>query len=145
MATGSLKLGIFGKAIIALVSTGAIGAGVFGGEVATMQKEASGIFWMPVKSVEAVMLKVAGPNGFYVEKVCDASDVSITSFGADGLYRYELTSMKSPDHALRSMSREEREAMPMTRSQKAGLGLKESGHFRIADGKPVLNDDAQEK
>jgi hypothetical protein len=122
-----------------------LGTTMFAGEVATMQKDETGVFWTPVNGVEAVMLKVVGPNDFYVQKECDITNVSISEFGADGLYMYELTSMKSPDSSMRSMSREERERMPMTRMQSRGLGLKESGHFRVLDGKPMADTNTVEE
>ncbi len=118
------------------------GSALFSGDVASLQKSETGVFWVPNDGLQSFHLTVVGPKGFRIDKTCDTTDISITEFGTDGLYKYELTANKTMQKRLR-VTAEERNSLEQTLSGKGG-GLRDSGHFRVIDGHPVV-DNVKEK
>jgi len=125
-----------------LFSAFLLSSSLFAGDVASMEKTQTGVFWTPNSGVKSVSLRVVGPNGFSLEKECDTTDISVTEFGSDGLYKYELVANKSMNKRLRTMIKD-RNSIETT-SMGRGEGLKESGHFRVVDGQPMV-DTVEEK
>ncbi len=136
------------KIVAGLFCSSLCGVVAFAGDVATMQKDQNGVSWAPKPGVVAVTLTVSGPGEFYTQKECDTTDVSITEFGQDGLYHYELVSspqIKRRAGTLRHSAPMDENGRTVIRTrQSVGLGMKESGYFRIVDGMPMI-DTAQEE
>lgn len=130
------SMNLVGKLTAGFFSIFLISSSLFSGEVATMEKSGAGIFWVPNPGVMSVSLKVVGPNGFLVEKQCDTTDISITEFGTDGLYQYEMV-VNTPTK-MRMLAETDRNSLAATTTGK-GNGRKQSGHFRVADGQPMVD------
>jgi len=128
------------KILSAIICTTIFSSASFAGSIASIEKTESGVYWTPNSQVTSVTLTIVGPNGFYLQKNCDSTDISITEFPEDGLYKYEITSNKARLRRVRS----ERDYAATTRSDK-NRGLKQSGHFRVVDAQPLIDTEIKEK
>jgi len=119
------------------------GTALFGGNIATMQKDGAGVYWIPNSGFESFHLTVVGPKGFRIDKTCDTTDISVLKFGEDGLYKFELTVNKIANDQKRAAVKD-RNSLENTTGDKGGE-LRDSGHFRIIDGQPVVDNEKEER
>jgi len=138
----------FKQAAVSKWITGALflcmgGVTLFAGNIATLQKEGAGVYWIPKDGFESFHLTVVGPKGFRIDKTCDTTDISVTEFGEDGLYKFELAVNKIANDQKRAAVKD-RNSLENTTGDK-GTELRDSGHFRIIDGQPVVDNAKEER
>ncbi len=136
----SLKKNTAFKWVAGLVVLSLNATALLGGNVATMEKTEVGVYWTPNTNASSFQLTVVGPKGFRVDKTCDTSNISITEFGADGLYKFELTA----NEVLKRTKRmgDDRNSVELTIGNSKDVA-RDSGYFRVSDGHPVFQEEKE--
>lgn len=114
-------------------------------QVATFSMDQSGVYWTPKHREATLTLTVAGPDDFRITQTSSGSDIALYSFGADGVYKYELLQHPEISDAQKELMQASREeGTPLRGRAKLPEGVKQSGHFRIVDGAPFTQSEKEE-
>lgn len=113
-------------------------------KIVESQVNAQGMSWASPTGEGNFFLRVTGPEGFVFEKTFTGTPPTLSSFGADGQYSYEITALPVISEETKKkmrMAREENDQAAMRSFQKKTQ--KQSGYFQVKGGVILQNSEEE--